>query len=133
MYITKKLEEKISESKRYAHNMSIIMLDIDHFKKINDTYGHLVGDEVLKRISYVLKGEIRSSDIPGRFGDEEFLIILPNTNKKSASNSGKRIRRKIEELEWDHDRLKVTISSGVAELGSKNITELIKDADNLLL
>ncbi len=75
--------------------MSIIMLDIDYFKMINDTYGHLIDDKVLKKIFTVSKGTLRSSDIPGRYAGEEFLIILPNTNIKSVSNTGKKSAGKL--------------------------------------
>jgi len=91
------LQKEVEEAKRYATPLSIIFCDIDHFKRINDKYGHQVGDDVLKELSAVMRRELRKSDIIGRWGGEEFLIILPNTHLKEALNVAKKLQNAIRE------------------------------------
>ena len=99
---------------------------------INDTYGHLYGDYVLKRVGESINNNLRQNDIAGRFGGEEFLIVLPDTSLKDAYSIVERIRGKIWELKW-RNNLKVTISGGVTELGSNNLTELLREVDRLYI
>ena len=117
-----KLRENIEACKKHdRENFSIFLTDIDHFKKFNDTYGHQLGDLVLKEVARVLREACRDSDIPCRYGGEEFAVILPNTNILEAFASAERIRHSVEKLEVPNpsdvgdDVLKVTISIGVAE------------------
>jgi len=131
-YIIDSLSERIAEAKRYKQSLSVAMLDIDYFKKVNDNYGHLFGDFVLVRISTIIEESIRKTDIAGRYGGEEYLIIFTNTDKKSALNTLERIRKSIEKEKWDKRDLVVTISGGLSELKDEDYSKLIKKADDLL-
>jgi diguanylate cyclase (GGDEF)-like protein len=96
-----------------AKDIALIMFDIDHFKTINDTYGHSVGDDVIKRVSNVMEENIRRSDSIGRIGGEEFLIVLPNTPLDQAYKKADQLRESIENLQWSYENLKVCVSGGV--------------------
>ncbi len=91
------LDLEVQRSKRYSRDLSIIIFDIDHFKKVNDTYGHLIGDEVLKGIALLVKNTVRTTDIFARWGGEEFIILLPETPLDGAVIVAERIRKTIEE------------------------------------
>lgn len=105
-------------SQRYAHLFSVLQMDIDYFKKINDTYGHAVGDEVLKAFTVTCQEALRESDVLGRIGGEEFSIILPETKKEGALVVAERIRRSIAELKVDVNAqgIHFTVSIGVTIL-----------------
>ncbi len=125
------LEEFINFSNRYKTPLSLIYFDLDHFKDINDTYGHEKGDFVLKEAVKVVKKHLRESDIIGRWGGEEFLILLPNTDKKGALKVAENIRKAIEKHSFDG--LKLTISFGVTEFNfNESIDEFIDRADMAL-
>jgi diguanylate cyclase (GGDEF)-like protein len=128
-YIIDRLSQEVAKAKRYQIELSIVMFDIDHFKNINDTYGHQVGDDVLFKVTSTIKSRIRETDIAGRFGEEEFLVILPNINLDNSCIVAEKIRACIQDLKWKHDKLQVTISGGVAGFSGENMTELIKKAD----
>jgi len=108
--------------KRTGQATSLVMLDIDHFKKINDTHGHLAGDEVIRQTSDVIRQSIRDTDIPGRYGGEEFVIILINTCLDDAYILAERLRKKIETLTVRYESLEIqfTVSLGIAEAGTQN-------------
>ncbi|MFN4132206.1 MAG: diguanylate cyclase [Caldimicrobium sp.] len=132
--ILKKEEEK---AKRDQGFLSIIIMDLDHFKKINDTFGHLAGDEVLRQISLLISLSVREMDYFGRWGGEEFLILLPKTSKEEAFLVAERLRSKIESHEIytsEGFKIKVTGSFGVAEYprDALSIEGLIKKADERL-
>jgi len=112
------IDGEFSRSKRYSLSLSGIMFDLDHFKKINDTYGHLAGDFVLNRVAKVLLKNSRKNDIIARYGGEEFVMLLPNTNLQQAYIVGERIRGEIEagEFIFGDNFIKLTISCGIAEL-----------------
>lgn len=113
--------------------LSIIMIDIDHFKKFNDTHGHDQGDRVLKAVALCLRDSLRQHDVPCRYGGEEFLAILPNTPGEGVGVVAERLRRTVEDLVVDG--LKVTISLGTAtfpELPAKNSDKLVEAADGAL-
>lgn len=134
-YFELRLDNEINRAKRYNHRLSLIMLDIDFFKNINDTYGHLIGDNVLIKIAEIIKSNIRQTDIPARYGGEEFAIVLIETDKSIGLNVAEKIRKKVEEYTFvfkDKEE-KITISGGVAEY-ENNITkeELIERADKSL-
>ena len=129
------LEKFLSESLRYNVPLSIMMLDIDHFKKVNDTYGHLVGDFILKEVANILKSTIRHSDACGRFGGEEFIIILPNTKLIGAMKLAERIRKNIQNHEFifNNTKIFVTISIGITSASkTDSIFSLIERADEAL-
>jgi diguanylate cyclase (GGDEF)-like protein len=131
-FIIKRLSEEVASSKRYKNSLSIIMFDIDCFKNINDSFGHQVGDEVLLKISSTLKNKLRQVDIAGRYGGEEFLIILPNTNLENSHKVAEKIRGSIQQLKWDSGKFNVTISGGVSSLKDEDVTEFISKADDFL-
>ena len=131
------LENEIRRCQRYDRNMSLIMMDIDNFKKINDTYGHLTGDNILRRLAVVLQETVRKIDIPARYGGEEFVVILPETNKEDACIIAERIRKNVSEIVVkvnDDQDLSPTISMGVAQYSTdgKEPKELINAADTAL-
>ena len=117
--------------KRYGQIYSLIMFDIDFFKKVNDTYGHLVGDEVLKSLANLIKISIRESDVFGRWGGEEFLIVCSGTDVEGAYNLASKLRRKVELFEFPSvDR--VTCSFGVAQIDDAGTDNMVKRADDAL-
>jgi len=108
------------------------MLDLDHFKAVNDTSGHRVGDAVLVQVAAALLGSIRDVDIAGRYGGEEFLVILPCTGAAEARNTAERIRARIKALTWAEPGLNVTISAGISEYRGQDIDALVDAADRKL-
>lgn len=116
-YLDKYLQVEVSRSLRNKHTLSVILCDVDHFKKYNDNYGHLKGDDCLKAIAGALaKPCKRASDLVARYGGEEFCIILPDTNEEHASRLAELIRQEVESLDMEHsgsELKKVTISLGV--------------------
>jgi len=138
-YVMEIFKIEVEKSLRYNRALSIIMLDIDDFKKVNDTYGHLTGDIVLKKIAEICKKAIRNVDIPGRYGGEEFIIILPETEKDSSVKIAERIRKGVMETRFKsliNQDITITVSLGVScisELDIKeNELELVKLADKRL-
>jgi len=121
------------EVKRHEKPLSLLAMDIDHFKKINDTYGHDVGDVVLKTFAGLLRGMVRQSDICARLGGEEFVVLLPNTDLEGAKVLAERIRTAVAKNPVEHDSTVIvfTVSIGVSQYrkGMQNIYELIKEAD----
>ncbi len=131
-YFSEVLEMEIELHKRNKKQFSLIMYDIDHFKKINDTYGHNVGDDVLKAITDIVKGRIRTIDVFARWGGEEFLILLPDTNVLSASVLAEELRLMIENTEIIKGE-KITASFGVTEFRSGDTFEIfINRVDKLM-
>ncbi len=126
------LTSEFERSKRYATPFSVVMLDIDHFKKVNDTFGHSIGDGVLREVSSILKGSIREIDTAARFGGEEFMVILPSTDKSNAMIVAERMRVAIERHRFEGLDWSVTVSIGIAGMpDAKADTEdmLIRCAD----
>jgi len=111
---------------------AVILLDLDDFKEINDTYGHLAGDEVLVNISQIIKSSIRENDQVGRYGGEEFLIFLEDTTKKELSEIAERIRKNIEAYEWQYEGLVTTASIGITTCFSTDAEEVLHEADTLM-
>jgi diguanylate cyclase (GGDEF)-like protein len=112
------------------------MFDIDDFKKINDTYGHQIGDEILRSIARVVKNKMRAADIVARYGGEEFCVILPETGKEDAIKAAERMRRAIEDnqIVTERVKLKVTVSLGVSTYpeDAVDMHSLIREADKAL-
>lgn len=131
-----KFTEELNRSFRYGRELSVLMIDVDHFKTINDKYGHPVGDTVLEEIAQEINSMKRSVDIFGRYGGEEFIIIMPETCLEKAMIFAERIRNKIKEMTIFNgpNNIKATISIGVTEKnGDINIFSIIERADNCLL
>ncbi|RMA93050.1 diguanylate cyclase (GGDEF)-like protein [Hydrogenothermus marinus] len=137
------LEYEIEKVKRYKRPLSLMIIDIDDFKKINDTYGHNFGDEILKEVAKILKSNIRKIDYVGRLGGEEFLVILPETTKEEAFFVGEKLRSAVERYFEANYGKKLTISIGISELDEsllcnedckleKIILDLIEVADKSL-
>lgn len=131
------MRTKLAERRmgRDSRKLSLIMADIDHFKQINDTYGHLFGDVALKKVAKTIKSICRPLDICARYGGEEFIIMLPNTTLKEATTIAERIRKAVERkvIRYRNQACKITISLGVASLKREKKQELlIQRADNAL-
>ncbi|SKA91131.1 PAS domain S-box-containing protein/diguanylate cyclase (GGDEF) domain-containing protein [Paucidesulfovibrio gracilis DSM 16080] len=130
-----RLEEETARSGRYQTPLCLLMLDIDRFKSINDTHGHTVGDAVLQLCVEVCKNSLRSSDIFGRFGGEEFSAVLPHTALNTGTETAERLRQNLERciLEKDNGKVQFTVSIGVAGLRSgETVQSLLKRADDAL-
>lgn len=130
------LQEEVIRSTRYGTPLSVSLLDIDHFKSVNDTYGHTTGDEVLRTISARLREQIRHPDTIGRYGGEEFLIVLPNSEAKAAVEQASRLCQHVRGLQVssnDHV-LSITISIGIAQykIGRETWEQLLHRADMAL-
>lgn len=134
-YLDQRLEEEVARSHRHGYALSCLMIDIDHFKRVNDRYGHQEGDRVLQAIGTVIRQAVRISDVVGRYGGEEFTVIAPSTSLLSAMVVGERIRTRVEQCEFRiaDDTVHVTVSIGVAELTpSGSAQSLIAAADRAL-
>ena len=135
-YLMETMDREIGRAHRYGRPLSIIMFDIDHFKKINDTYGHLAGDFVLKEMSTAIKNRIRREDIMGRYGGEEFVVALPEIDNYNAMVFAEKIRRLVETQDFRFEDLSipVTISIGVSSAWEelKTPEDFIKAADENL-
>lgn len=132
-HISMRLSEEVSQAKRHKSNFCILMLDIDHFKAVNDRFGHQMGDEVLQRVCKTIKSAMRKEDVLGRYGGEEFLLILPRTEIQDARLLAERIRLTVQGLTWQHKQgLQLTISIGVSSYQNQTEFELINQADNHL-
>jgi diguanylate cyclase (GGDEF)-like protein len=131
------LEREIARSKRHTSPLGLVMFDLDHFKKINDTYGHLAGDHVLKELCRRLKPRIRREDLLARYGGEEFACVLPDTQYHGVMAFAESLRMIVarEPMKWEDHLLTVTVSLGVAVVDPRaNVTveDLIKKADERL-
>ena len=135
-YLLESLDSEFKYSRTHGQPLTMIYFDLDHFKKVNDTYGHNAGDFILKETATVVKSLIRKEDVFCRFGGEEFVILLPNTEAKTAYETAERIRLKMEShtFKFESHDLKQTASFGVSQLNA-SMTEpkhLLDDADRKL-
>ncbi len=128
-YLIEAAQQKIARATRHKHPISLLMLDVDHFKAINDTHGHSKGDEVLKEMSKVLKAQNRAEDIVARFGGEEFVILLDQCDAISAEDKSEKLRQVLERL--SPGGIQITVSIGIAELqsGEECFDDVLKRAD----
>ncbi len=135
-YFLEALEREISRCLRYSRELSLVMFDIDHFKQVNDTYGHLAGDAVLRQLCQLIRPKIRREDVLCRYGGEEFAILLPEIDGENARLTAEKIRKLVEKtpFRFEETRIPVTISLGVGSLSAdvKDPLELVKKADDLL-
>ncbi len=133
-YILENLSTHMYSSKRYKHPISLMMLDIDRFKLINDNYGHLAGDEAIILLASILSSNIRKTDLVGRYGGDEFILVLPNTNISGAIKKAEQLRKNVESNIFKMaPKVNVTISIGVCELSNETDPDsLINKADELL-
>jgi len=128
------LEKEITRENRYVHGLCLMMLDIDNFKNINDTYGHDIGDIVLKDISKIIVNSIRATDYPCRWGGEEFMVLLPETQFDDGYNIAEMIRTNIERYENSTFTNPITVSIGIAQftVNQDSIETFIKNVDNAM-
>jgi len=136
-YFDLRLKEEFFAARRYKQPLSILMIDIDHFKSFNDRYGHQTGDFILKGIAEVIARSCRRSDVPCRYGGEELAVILAATGLKGAITVGEKIRRQVAQREFSFGRvsgLKITVSVGVApyRMGMRTADDLVASADAAL-
>jgi len=135
-YILEMLGNEIQRSARYKKPLSVIMLDIDNFKSINDTYGHLAGDNVLKQVARIIRSSIREIDLAGRYGGEEFIIIAPETSLSGAIKLAERIRYNIENsclhLDNKNKNIFVTISAGIRCKTPSKTYDICKESKSLI-
>jgi diguanylate cyclase (GGDEF)-like protein len=132
-YLTELAEREVTLARRHRRELSVLMLDIDHFKRINDTYGHDIGDRVIRAVTEACLAGVRSIDHVGRIGGEEFVCVLPETDAVAAQACAERLRRTIENsrLPPPNHGITFTVSVGVAVLkpAHQNWQALLKDAD----
>jgi two-component system, cell cycle response regulator len=135
-YFAEALDREIARASRYRREVSLVMFDLDHFKEVNDTHGHLAGDAVLKTLAHTIKTRIRTEDIFARYGGEEFAIILPEIDGHNAHQFAEKIRRIVETTDFvfEGTKIPVTISMGVATLDLEEpvAAALIKRSDERL-
>lgn len=135
-YFQERLSERIEEARRHPTRHTLLLLDIDHFKQVNDRYGHPVGDEVLKALAGLLKSSIRNVDMAARYGGEEFVVLLANTRREGAVKLADRIRKAASRLKFEAEgkTFKITVSMGIAAFpdDAKGKSSLIERADQAL-
>ncbi len=131
-----RLQEEVEKARRYDRPLSLLFIDIDHFKEFNDTYGHQLGDKALKHLAGIIKQTTRAADISGRYGGEEFVVILPETAKEHALILAERLRKNIEKQSFvaRGNEYRITVSIGIGEYKTKmtSPSQLIKEADKNL-
>ena len=134
--IFSKLNEQISHTARYKDKLSLSLLDIDFFKRVNDQYGHLIGDDVLASVATLMRQSVRGVDIAGRYGGEEFIIVMPKTDMSSAKVVAERIRETIKAAEMKDSEgnvFSITVSQGLAEwVSGEDENAMISCADDAL-
>ena len=133
--MVKRLDKEAALQQRHGQDFCLIMLDLDHFKNINDNYGHDAGDQVLVRVADILRQEIRESDELSRWGGEEFLVLLPQTHLDEARDLAERLRTQLARMDTTYrsEDTRITGSFGVVQFdGSRALTACIKKADEAL-
>jgi diguanylate cyclase (GGDEF)-like protein len=139
-FFVERLQEEFSFAQRHLRELSVLVLDIDHFKKVNDTFGHLAGDIAIKKVAHHLISHTRKDDIVARFGGEEFVILMRDVPKTKAHQLGENLRKGVSEIQIKSGQniFKITVSVGVATLSSQSrekyasFENLIDEADKRL-
>lgn len=132
-----RFEEELERARRHGHPIALIIMDLDHFKRVNDNYGHAVGDEVLRALGGLLKESARTTDVIGRYGGEEFALCLPETTPEAAVQFAERLRKRVEALRVPAGELEVRVTSsfgicGRHRVGDEELRELLSHADAAL-
>lgn len=134
-YLIEQLERELSRANRHGRPLTLVMLDIDHFKDVNDTFGHLAGDQVLKEVAQLAKSRLRPDDVIARYGGEEFAILLPETQLEGGARIAEALRAMIEQevFAFEDEEIDVTVSCGVCELERDwRAHEFLRGADRRL-
>ncbi len=137
-HLMEKLEQEVERARRYKTPLAVVMIDIDHFKQVNDTHGHAMGDEVLRNIGKLMKSGVRTTDMAARYGGEELTLVLPHTDLPTALQVAETLRKRFADLEHTHDgiSLRKTASFGVAAREGQGEApgseDLLKAADEAL-
>jgi two-component system cell cycle response regulator len=138
-HFIERLRAELARNLRYRRGLSLLMLDVDHFKRVNDNFGHPMGDFVLQRLASIIKGELRTVDVVGRYGGEEFAVLLPETGIEHAAGVAEKLREQIEKAQlcWHDHEVMVTLSVGLTAVEpgdhwSGAYTDLIERADRAL-
>jgi two-component system cell cycle response regulator len=135
-YLVEQINNEINRSARHGRPLSLIMFDIDHFKQVNDTYGHVAGDFILKEVAALVRTRVRRNEVFGRWGGEEFALLLPETVREGALHLAEEIRQLVcaQPFVFDSYQVSVTVSLGVAQWhpGLRTVEEFVKTADDLL-
>jgi two-component system cell cycle response regulator len=133
-YILTQLAALVSGARRHGRPLSVAIIDIDHFKAVNDRYGHAAGDEVLVAVATALRGHLRAEDHLGRLGGEEFLALLPDTDAEAAARVTEKLRCEVGRIDVEHDGvpLRVTVSIGTATWEDEEPQDLLQRADDAL-
>jgi diguanylate cyclase (GGDEF)-like protein len=134
--IIRELQDEVLRAERYKTHLSVSIVDVDDFKSVNDTYGHAVGDEVLKQMAHHLRNGVRHPDVIGRYGGEEFIILLPSSDAEAAAEQAARLIKQVREtkLQVKEHVIQVTLSIGVAQLkiGEESWDNLLNRADSAM-
>ncbi|MFQ5442076.1 MAG: diguanylate cyclase [Thermodesulfobacteriota bacterium] len=136
-YLHMRLEDEVERARRFHYDLSMLFIDLDYFKKVNDSYGHLSGSKLLTEVAHLLKGEIRSVDMAFRYGGDEFIILMPETSKRNARIVANKLRKSVKKTVFLKDEginCRLTASFGVASFpkDAENKTDLIHMADNAM-
>jgi len=135
-YFLELVEREWSRARRYDMSCALLLMDVDHFKRVNERFGHRCGDQVLREIAAASVETLRHADVLARFGGEEFIVFLPHTDPLGALDVAERMRERVEALQlaWNGAELRVSVSLGVAALHPEHLTldQLIHDADDAL-
>jgi diguanylate cyclase (GGDEF)-like protein len=131
-YILERLSKEIAEARRYDNDLTIILFNIDHLKRINNTYGPPFGDNVVIHVASVIRKDLREMDIAGRYSSEEFLVVLPQTDIDGGGITAERIRANVEAQNWAEKKLNVTISGGVSTLRNEEDAARSMKTENIL-
>lgn len=131
-YAMERLDELAQEFKRYGSAFCVALLDIDHFKKVNDTYGHQVGDEVLVRVAREMRERSRETDVAARFGGEEFILVMPHTSVEGAMAAVEKIRLGVKAQTMTAHNITVSVSAGVSQYVGQDILQCVEEADKAL-
>jgi diguanylate cyclase (GGDEF)-like protein len=133
--MTQTLQREVDMARRNLQPLSVLMVDIDHFKQINDQHGHSIGDEALKAVANALKDSLRNVDMVFRYGGEEFLVLLSNTSREAASMVGERLRMAVMGIQYlvEHRAIALSVSLGCAcLLPGESMESLLRRADSAL-